>query len=416
MRRGWWNYKMVVPDVPAGAAVYLRMARDESVKEGNITFTPWSPTYNKFVDVTEPFFYKSFQFGWMSAKAEMGKEQTDICKYYQASDGTGDFIVAIKNSGEQSNLTFTLNGWVLKKLAVSDYKKTLNDKGWATESRNDVIDPALTAYMTGKDMRTYVATTVDYPNKKVTLMRIDADSQNSEFIGYLMSKTDNGNDANACIIRNVAVGDENPKLQILDGGFHLFVPDMHDYIEGNTTDSKKMMWNAGTNLNNELVSVLNKGTIAPMTGEMTNYAFTCKYVDIDPETGKVLSTVKTGDQAFYRIAQGGATSNTGNQAYLPILVPKPATSRALEASAASAESTATPLNYSITLANRSDVMTNLGDVNADGTFNQTDVESMTKYVTGRQATPFFKGLADINGDGVVDIVDLTRLIRKMSNE
>ncbi len=362
----------------------------------------------------EGVYIRAKQVGTGEIIAGVGNEGTAFTYVGTATDGTGEKIYAVKGTGEDMTLVF--NNLIIKKIAVSSYKKTLNDKGWATESRNDVIDPALTAYMTGKDMRTYIATTVDFPNKNVTLLRIDKDSQKPEFKGYLMDKTTAGGDDNACIIRNVAAEGETPKLSILEGGFHLFVPDMHDYIEGNTTDSKKMKWNDGTNLNNELVSVLNQGTIDPKTGEMTNYAFTCKYVDIDPETGKVLNqTVKTGDQAFYRIAQGGATSK-GNQAYLPILVPKPATSRALEASAASAESTATPLNFSITLANRSDVMTNLGDVNADGTFNQTDVESMTKYVTGRQATLFFKGLADINGDGVVDIVDLTRLIRKMSNE
>ena len=437
LRMGWWNYKMVIPNVPSKAAVYLRVKRVAEVDEtyestdsrGNKSkfFNKkyrfdHMPTYDYTEDGKTKTQYVKYEIGAATTEYEGNTSDytyddtyTQYSKYYQANDGSGDYIIAVYNWGGQSNLTFTLNGFVLKKLAVSSYKKELNDKGWATECRNDVIDPALTGYMTGKDMRTYIATTVDFPNKKVTLLRIDKNSQEPEFKGYLMDKATAGGDDNACIIRNVAVGDENPKLQILDGGFHLFVPDMHDYNEDDAKESKKMKWNDGTNLTNKLVSVLNQGTIKPKTGEMTNYAFTCKYVDIDPETGKVLSPVKTGDQAFYRIAQDGAWS-TGNQAYLPIEVPKPATSRALEASAASAESTATPLNFSITLANRSDVMTNLGDVNADGTFNQTDVESMTKYVTGRQATPFFKGLADINGDGVVDIVDVTRLIRKLGNE
>ena len=459
MRRGWWNYKMVVPAVPAGAAVYLRVKRDESVKEGPISFRPWSGSANNWIDVTEPFFYKKYRFDHMPVahysdtnkevdiKFEIGEATTEYAagmpsavsdwtydetynqysKYYEASDGSGDHIIAIYNWGAESDLTLTLNGFVLKKLAVATDAKTLNAKGWATESRARVIDPTLTSFMTGQDMRTYIVTGYDFPNKQVTLMRIDDDSEDESFGGYLVPVAADG-DHNACIIRNYG----GSPVSILDGGFHLFYPDMHDYNVETPANSLMKVWSAEKKIepdietgnetevqafNNLLVSQLSATTgstkIPYMSGDYTNYAFTCKYYDINPETAEQLNTtVHTGDQAFYRIMKSGATSN-GHQAYLPILVPKKPGSRAAVRAAAASESA--PVSFSVVIKNRSSVLFDKGDVNGDGNFNKLDVNAMADHLAGRPAG-VIKSLADMNGDGIIDIVDMTLMIQLLTNK
>ncbi len=56
-------------------------------------------------------------------------------KIYQV-DGTDDYIVAFLNPNEnKSNLTLSLNGFQLKRLAVSKDFKSLDSNGWATEPR-----------------------------------------------------------------------------------------------------------------------------------------------------------------------------------------------------------------------------------------------------------------------------------------
>ena len=425
MRRGWWNYKMVVPDVPAGAAVYLRMARDMSVKEGDVTFRPWSQSANGYVDVTEPFFYKKFQFGWMETKAEIGTEQTDICKYYQASDGTDDYIVAIKNTGAMSDLTFTLNGWTLKKLAVSEDAKTVNKLGWNTESRERAIDPSLTAYMTGKDFRTYIVTAADKEANTVTLTRIDGGSgndgsktdatdSNMKLIVPAATKTvdenvvnDDGS-KNACIIRYMNTKGVGEAVDIFGAGdgFHLFVPDMHEAAASMPTSNL---------LKAQLSSTTTTGKKVPRDETVdgntyNNYAFTFKYKKVNddgtPYTGPI-----EGKQAFYRIVLGGASSG-GHQGYLSIPTTTTVGSRAAVRYAAAASA---PESYNIVFQEWDNIEQMKGDVNADGRFNKLDVNATADHLAGRPAG-IFRGLADMNGDGKVDVTDLTLMIKKITNE
>ncbi len=451
MRRGWWNYKMVVPDVPAGAAVYLRMARDMSVREGDVTFRPWSPTNNAFVDVTEPFFYKKFQFEWMSTKAEIGAEQTEICKYYQASDGTGDYIVAIKNSGETSNLTFTLNGWILKKLSISTDPKTVNKFGWNTESRERAIDPSLLPYLTGKDFRTYIVTAANEATNTVLLARIDGGNgvdgdntttnPNMKLIVPGATKVeeeevvpDNGS-RNAYIIRYVdnTVAEDAKAVDIFEAnkGFHLFVPDMHD--AANTMPATNLLKAQVTNTNGAYTVPRNETKIENGETIITakNYGFTYKFRKVNgagsvvDEDGNVIENPETdaeeGVQAFYRIVSYGAKSG-GHQAYLSIPVQTQtqtqepeqeeggAPSRALVASTSqSAE------YYDILFQEWDNIESLKGDVNGDGRFNKLDVNTTADYLAGRPAG-IFKGLADMNDDSRVDIIDLTLMIKKISGE
>ena len=343
--RGWWNYKMVVPSVPAGGAVYLRMSRDESVPDGEFTYDFKNKNNHAEGYVKNYFVQQKFQFDHMSTKATIGEEMTDICKFYQvkdvypnATDGKDDYIVAIYNNGAQSNLTFTLNGWTLKKLSVSQDFKKVNDKGWASESRNRVIDPELTAYMTGYDLETCIVTGVNYDAKTVTLTRVHSSVSNSTGSGSNNNTTNNNGEyvmralsdgvKGASIIHNKADGlveildigtAENPKK-----GFHLFVPDMHDYTEGATNNQKSLTHEHSESNKNLFVAQVSAGTIPASSGDYTNYALSYKYYKLNPD-GTKTGSQQVGDEAFYRIAYNtstGGASSSGNQGYLPLLTSK----------------------------------------------------------------------------------------------
>lgn len=400
---GWWNYKMVVPAVPQNAAVYLRMARDTSVGEEDYSQKPnENPVY---------FFAKKFQFDWMSTKADMGTERTDICKYYQASDNTGDYIVAIKNTGEESDLTFTLNGWVLKKLSISTDEKTVNKYGWNTESRNHAIDPSLLSYMTGKDFRTYIVTGVSEENKTATLARIDGgsgdDLENTKGKLYVPGATDGS--INACIVRYVnedaAVDAQTVNIFNDNNGFHLFVPDMHDDANARNTSLE------GNKLKAQVSNTETSGKKVPRTENgNNNYAFTFKYVKVNGEGGATTDQ-QEGVQAFYRIVKDGASSK-GNQAYLSI----PQVIASSRAAVRAEEAAATPESYTLVFKDWYELEGEKGDVNGDGLVNEADMELAKDYVTVRKSNGLFKRMGDMNDDGNVDIVDLTLLIKKIMSE
>lgn len=343
MRRGWWNYKMVVPSVPAGGAVYLRVARDMSVSKDPIHFYPYtSDTGNGQpgeIEVTETFLYNKYQFAGMNDKLDIGA-QSDNNSYFRAvkltnvndannvvnaeDEESGDYIMAVYNSGNAArDLTFTLNGWVVKKMSVSIDAKNVNRYGWTTESRDHVIDPELTAYMTGYDFHTYLVTGVNYSQKNVLLTEV----ANNKVMRNL---SDGQNGANIIYCKTGAEvlpgNGETRNVQILNGKFHLFVPDMHDYIKNRTDGltNLKSITNGNTDGTNMLIAQVNPTTestlIPPTNGNYTNYALTYLYYDLDT-SGNIINpntNPTDGGEAFYRIANGGASS-IGNQGYLPLL-------------------------------------------------------------------------------------------------
>lgn len=434
-RVAWWNYKMVVPDVPQNAAVYLRMKRDTSVPDNAKT---WSSIDNDDV----PFVATRFQFASQSSKTEVFTT-TEVkgdgnYAFYKVSGTDDEWILAVKNTtGAINHLTFTLNGWIVKKLSVSTDSKKVNVKGWTTESRSKIIDPALTAFMTGRDMRTYIVEDVEYSKtkKQATLTRIDTDpSDDPKFKdGCLMPVASDG-DNNACIILNCTSDGENgiagEEAKLLDGGFHLFVPDMHDFnITENTEGVKKYWASCGIEslMKSQVSSTNGDKTITGTTDDgYTNYAFTCKYYDIDPATGDIINdpkVLKEGIQAFYRIV--GAASSTGNQGYLPIKIEEETNSGNNEnneggetnpSRAASPARVSSPERFTIVFNNLSDVSLKDGDVNGDGLFNKLDVNTMADRLAGRPTAKFFTGVADMNGDGRVDIVDMTLMIKNITSE
>ncbi len=301
-----WPYGLVIPNVPAKAAVYLRMRNVRGMD--NTSFTDQFKGTGNF-EVYTPVAVPG---------TEIVDEEANIT--YQ------DYVFAILNNGEtKRHLVLSFGGYELKKLAVSKDPKKVNIRGWATESRDHVIDPELTAYMTGKDFETCLVTNVDYAAKTVTLTRVHSSASGSDSNNgkYVMSSLADGGKG-ASIIHNRAVTDltaTNGEVSILDGGFHLFVPDMHDYKENGGNENKKRLTGDAFSTNMLVAQVspaTGNGKIPGIEGDYTNYALTYKYLRKSDGIIADGEELNDGVEAFYRIATNGASSS-GNQGYLPLL-------------------------------------------------------------------------------------------------
>ena len=212
-------------------------------------------------------YVRAKQVGSREITAGVGDAETAFTYEGTATDGTGDKIYAVKGTGEDMKLVF--NNLIIKKIAVSQDTKTVNKLGYATESRNVEIDPELMGYMTGTGLKAYTVTNVTYGDKpgdkaSVTLTQIPAEN--------VMGKATSG-DHRAYIIYNT---DDVKPVSILDGGFNLFVPDMHD--ESTASSPKKSILDVS---GNPLVSSINGGSIPQSDGGFTNYLMNYKYTGAD---------------------------------------------------------------------------------------------------------------------------------------
>ena len=220
---------------------------------------------------------------------------------YTATDANGDdiFAMSLPKNATESDVRLCFQGYEVNKIAVSTEQehKNLNVKGWATESRDHDIDASLTSYMTGKDIKTYIVTTVNSKDRYATLTDV------SDKRMPLAAADDS---ENACILFNNT--DKGP-LNVFGAntGFHLFVPDMHD------TEKETPV------TGNLLRAKLTPGEMSVGTENTVNYVFTYQYVKINPETGAVISGDRENDEmAFYRLGTQRTVTSIGNQAYLPV--------------------------------------------------------------------------------------------------
>ena len=232
-----------------------------------------------------------------------------------ATDGTGDKIYAVKGTGEDMKLMF--NNLIIKKIAISQDPKTVNKLGYATESRNVVIDPELMGYMTGTGLKAYTVDNVTYgdnagdvPTIRLTEIPMEnvmgKATNTGDHRGYIIYNTDD-----AVIPEGATEGTK--AVSILDGGFHLFVPDVHDDPDA---DSKKTILDT-ENGKNHLRSCYQGGSI-PQEEKIngvsyTNYLMNYKYIGPDGKQHE-------GPEAFYRAANGASLGV--NKAYLQLLTEK----------------------------------------------------------------------------------------------
>jgi hypothetical protein len=226
-------------------------------------------------------------------------------------DNTSDYIVAIKNTNSsKSNLTLSLTGYRIQNLAVSKDPKTVNIKGYASESRNRVIDHKLTSFFTGKNIKAYLAKEKDANtiSLKDIAKPMPAATADGQFVGSVLYNNDYYKDDN-----NV----EHGQVVILDGGFHLFVPDMHDYT-GDPNDAGNMKTGELESTSGNMMQSFNAGgkdsKILSQTTLKDIYVLSYKYLDHD-RTGQ--DTHEAQKEAFYRLASSGANVKP-NSAYIQL--------------------------------------------------------------------------------------------------
>ena len=374
---GWWNYKMVVPDVPKDAAVYLRMKRDPSVADGDYSQkTGEDPVY---------FLQTAFNLGtdaktYLSTDTEV-KNGTSY-SFYKVDGSTDEWILAVKNTKDAaSNLIFTLNGWIVEKLSVSQDPKAVNTKGWTSESRNHDIDATLTAYLTGKDMKTFFAGQPNYKNRTLVLTDVGSSVDN-----HVMPAN------TGCVIFNAT--DEN-KANILNDGFHLFVPDMHD---------TEKLANAAATVDNAKVNMLKAqlGEIKPLpeydddAKAYTNYVLSYKYYQYD-SSGNYTGTGVDGPEMFYRVANTGIGLRA-NSAYLPLPTS--------EVKPANWDSVTTHAKYSFVFADYDDLVFDISSIATDIEAVDTDAHQAQDgwyNLNGQKlkGKPSANGLYIVNGKKVL---------------
>ena len=319
-RVAWWNYKMVVPDVPKDGAVYMRMKRDTSVPDDAVT-------YSKKDNADVPFLAARFKFASQTSKTDMvtGGEimNGESYSFFQVPGTTDEWIVAVKNTtGAVNHLTFTLNGWIVEKVAVSKDDKTLNKKGYASESRNRVIDHSLTSFFTGKPIKAYTAESYDAAASTIGLVEITkpmpaATTTAGQNVGSVLYNSD------------CADADDEDCGKVLDNKFNLFVPDMHDYKgdpnyplgNPNITNSD-MSSHAGElqSTTNNLMLSYNTGatsnaTIPQKINDSSVYVLSYQYFEHDKDNLTENDINEAQVEAFYRVAKNGAGIKP-NSAYL----------------------------------------------------------------------------------------------------
>ena len=285
--RDWWLWRIMIPSVPTNGVIYVRAKeiRDDSFcnvgyYHGDATNKTNKSLFNANADGT-----------------------TNVARKFATSDG--DVIYVVPAPSSETNVTLFFTGVIVKKISVSTDFKTVNDLGYASESRDHEIDPELMGYMTGTGLKAYTVTSVEYGDKagsipSITLSAVDK--------AYVVGAATTG-DHNAYIIYNTDVAKEGSKaVKAINNGFHLFVPDMHDKSDANEKKSKLDV------SGNSLVSWLASGKVPQTEGVFTNYLMNSKgYNEI---TGEQVE----GEEAFYRASKSNSLG--ANKAYLQLLTEK----------------------------------------------------------------------------------------------
>lgn len=274
-------YGFIVPQVDKNQAIYVRAHKVGSTQKASYEKSDGTTTY------------------------AFGQNEQEIPYHSTATDGSGDEVFAVvmpRDLSKKSDVRMNFKGYEVKKIAVSDIAKSVNKLGFASESRNVEIDPELMGYMTGTGLKAYTVTGVSYGTKagdipSITLTAVPETN--------VIAPATTG-DGNAYIIYNT---DDTKAVSALDGGFHLFVPDMHD--KSTVTGGKTQLDGSKNFLKSWYPEGSESNESIPQTdGDYTNYLMNYKYKDA---RGKQ----QEGPEAFYR-ASSSATLG-GNKAYLQLL-------------------------------------------------------------------------------------------------
>jgi len=318
-RTGW---KLTIPNLPNLTAVYIRVQTIEG-KDPKLTFnfSRGSGTVNNW-----NFFKKTID----------------------NNDGTKDIIVGLSPSLGGSDMPYDifLNNVIVKKIATSKDIKYIGKTGYATESRHRPIDHRLTEFFTNEPIKAYQAyfegegESTDY--SKLVLQEVNVMPAAPNGGNYAEGKTgneypdetsDNQYGYGTILYHSTGTelsdGNTDKTVDVLDGGFHLFVPDMHDLDTEQLNDedypgpddiSKNVMIAKLYNENVWDCTGKKKYYVGPYDGDKTNlilsakkYAYGTNGADIR-DTGYDVFFVRVDPNGNNR--QGAKVS--GHSAYLQI--------------------------------------------------------------------------------------------------
>lgn len=264
-------HKLVLPKVPANAVIYMRAT---PIKNASL--------------VTK-----------CSTDGETGKN-FDKTIEIPMGDNKKDYVYIMKNDA-QRNVELWLNGLSVQKIAVSEDFKKIGTTGYATESRERVIDHTLTEFFTGVPVKAYFGKLSD-DQKSISLEKVD----------FLEAATAEG-EKKGCILHNETTSDTK-SVNVIYGGFHLFVPDMHDKgtsnIDGNvllahlTSDNIK-----NDNANGLIRYVLTNKWYSPSDAGQVNMntdPSKVRFNKVDHVTGAKLSA----NSAYMELSQDAAAKIT----------------------------------------------------------------------------------------------------------
>lgn len=368
------TFEFVVPQVPENAAVYVHARKVNGASASSVQ------RKLKKANEEEPSAAANFIFS--------------------GTDSNGDDVFALKNT-ELANVHICVQGYEVNKIAVATDAKKVNVKGYASESRNHMIDAKLLPYFTGKPLKTFVVgkdaetgKEVDYDNLKITLIDIAPETAN-----YVMPAN------TGCVIYNdekcefnpFVAGEVTAQTPESDKGFHLFVPDMHDQglKEGEdksydvTTNNKFMV---------EAVDGIDTAEGVPYKKvvdgvDMTSYVLSYKYYKL---AGSTVTGPFEGEEKFYRVYSGKPIKLRPNSAYLQL----PTEMVSPSGDAANAPNRAPSFRFNFDF---NDYMR--GDVNADQTVDVADFIGTANYILGNTPESFVFKAADLNKDYGIDVAD-----------
>ena len=355
-------HKIVIPKVTNNAAVYVRA-------------TPISGA---------------------TTKAQYTTDGTSANDLTVLSAGNDKIYVVKNTTGSTKDIGLWLNGMKVQRIAVAKDEKSVNVKGYASESRDHAIDASLLPFFTGKDMKTYLVSNPDYNKHTITLTDCSKTKDNEGNTAYPTT--------NYVIPANTGyIIFNNTDKNVLDlfgsnTGFHLFVPDMHD-------DEKSEGKFADVEINNQfMVPVLeertkeNKLMSFSSDGKKTNYVLSYKWYDLNPD-GSTTGIQHTGDEMFYRVSKEGINLRA-NSAYLVL----PTESLGLTTSQGSVQGLTQSAMFTFVFSDWNDipsVPTAIEGANVVETFDATN--SVWYNLNGQKINgmPTTKGLYIVNGKKVL---------------
>lgn len=321
-RIGW---KLTIPNLPNLTTAYIRVQTIKDLK---------------------PKLTLDFARGYFNEAGQPVNDSYGDWNFFKKvidnGDGTKDIILGLSptNGGSPEPFSFILNNVIVKKIATSkDIKPAFGKTGYQTESRHREIDHRLTGFFTGEDIEAFYGTlgTNNKGEKVVKLHHLDIlDKADPNYTGDGIGGEGDVNWRNSpdmegkgCILyhRNgVEVTDKNGNPQtdrsfsILDGGFHLFVPDMHDMdamvgeddLGGpDAITSENILWARYYNADVWGWDARVDRGLAEMSGNDINYGLSASHYNRSDEIEKGNGY----DVGFYHVSSKGASIAT-HSAYI----------------------------------------------------------------------------------------------------